>query len=163
MLTTLTIILAVLVVVNIWITIASTKQMRNSKRKLQERINEFNNASDIHIAEMQGAKHRVNEAIAETAKIKSNYEMLLKDHEEFFTFMLISVSNYEMLLKDHEELLQAYKELRKEYEHAQEHTISGDPHAGHQDPVNGGDVNVATTTAGEKPVKSKKNYKLKAK
>lgn len=123
MVTALTIILVVLIVLNVWYTIGAVKFQKDAKRKLQDRIDEFNKAHELHVAELEGAKHRVNEAIAETAKIKSNYEMLLKEHEE---------------------LVQSYKELRKEYEHAQEHTVPGDPHAEHQGPVNGGEPSVHT-------------------
>lgn len=152
MVTVLTIILAVLIVFNIWYTIGVMKFQKGVKHKLQERIDEFDKAHETHVAELEGAKHRVNEAIAETAKIKSNYEMLLKDHEE---------------------LLQAYKELREEYEHAQEHTISGDPHAEHQDPVDGGEPSVYTEPGepankpnsglaiDKKPVKKKRVYPKK--
>lgn len=154
MVTALTIFLVVLVVINIWYTIGAVKFQKDAKRKLQERIDEFNKATDLHVAELEGAKHRVNEAIAETAKIKSNYEMLLKEHEE---------------------LVQAYKELRKEYEHAQEHTISGDPHAEHQDPVNGEEPGVHTEhgdpankpnsglAIDKKPAKKKRVYTPKKK
>ena len=150
--TVLTIILAVLIVLNIWYTIGVMKFQKDAKRKLQDRIDEYNEATEMHVAELEGAKHRVNEAIAETAVIKKQYEDLLKEHEE---------------------LVQAYKELRKEYEHAQEHTISGDPHAEHQDPVNGGEPSVHTEpgepankpnsglATDKKPVKKKRVYPKK--
>lgn len=123
MVTVLTIVLAVLIVLNIWCIISAVKFKKDARRKLQERIDEFNKATDLHVAELEGAKHRVEEAISNSAVLKKQYEDLLKEHEE---------------------LVQAYKELRKEYEHAQEHTVPGDPHAGHQDPVNGGEPSVHT-------------------
>lgn len=121
--TALTIILVVLIVLNVWYTIGAMKFQKDAKRKLQERIDEYNEVTEMHVAELEGAKHRVNEAIAETAVIKKQYEDLLKEHED---------------------LVQAYKELRKEYEHSQEHTVPGDPHAEHQGPVNGGEPSVHT-------------------
>lgn len=80
--TTLSIILAVLVVIAVWCIIAIVRRDKRRNTLLQERINEFNEASDMHIAELHGAKHRVDEAIAETANLKKLYDNILKEHED---------------------------------------------------------------------------------
>ena len=131
MTTVLTIILAVLIALNIWLTISAFKFKKDASKKLRERIEEFNEATEMHLSELQGAKVRVEDAIAANAKIKKLYDKLLKEHEK---------------------LTKVYSELRDRYK---DHPVQGDPHAEHQNPVNGGDVNVVNTTAGEKKAKNK--------
>lgn len=67
---------------NVWLMISNAKQFRCNRHKLHERIEEFDRATDLHIAELQGAKHRVDEAIAEVSRIKKSYDNLLAEHEE---------------------------------------------------------------------------------
>ena len=80
----LTICLAVLVAACVWMMVDLVKQKKRNERKLQERIEEFNDASDVHITEMQGARHRVEEAMSELAVVRKNYDKLLKEHESLY-------------------------------------------------------------------------------
>ena len=83
MVTVLTIVLAVLIVLNIWCIISAVKFKKDARRKLQERIDEFNKATDLHVAELEGAKHRVEEAISNSAVLKKQYEDLLQEYEDY--------------------------------------------------------------------------------
>lgn len=73
---------AVAIVFTVWAGIYNLREIKKNRRKLQERIDEFNEATEAHITELQSAKLRVNDAIAETAKLKKLYENLLKEHED---------------------------------------------------------------------------------
>lgn len=83
MVTVLTIVLAVLIVLNIWCIISAVKFKKDARRKLQERIDEFNKATDLHVVELEGAKHRVEEAISNSAVLKKLYEDLLQECEDY--------------------------------------------------------------------------------
>ena len=82
MTTTLSIIFTVLIILNVWIMISSLKRERRRRRKLQERIDEFNKASELHVSELRGAQERVKEAIERTDSINNSYDKLLKKHEK---------------------------------------------------------------------------------
>lgn len=84
MVTTLSIVLAVLVVLNVWLLISTTRREKRKADALQEKIEEYCEFKEAHEVELQGARHRVTEAIAEMTKIKSNYDKLLKEHESLY-------------------------------------------------------------------------------
>jgi len=78
MVTTLTVILAIFVVANVWIFISAVKRENKREAQLQERIREFDEASDVHITELQGAKHRINEAMKELTHLRKEHEKVCK-------------------------------------------------------------------------------------
>lgn len=135
MVTALTIFLVVLVVINIWYTIGAVKFQKDAKRKLQERIDEFNKATELHTAELEGAKHRVEEAIANSAVLKKQYEDLLQEYED-------------------------YKKKHDPHAGHQDPVNGGEPsvHTEHGDPANKPDTRVP---ADKKPAKKKRVYPKK--
>jgi len=80
----MTICLGGLVICCLWMMIDLTRQKRRNERKLQERIDEFDEMTEVHERELQGARHRVEEAMSEMAVLKGNYENLLKEHESLY-------------------------------------------------------------------------------
>ena len=87
---------------------------RKCERKLQKCIDNYEESNELRNAELQGAIHRADEATAALANAKKTLKNLQGE--------------FETLKKEFE----AYMAL---------HT---DPHAEHQDPLIGGDVNVTT-------------------
>jgi len=82
--TVLVICLAGLVLANVWTMINLIRQKRRNEKALMERIEEFNEMTEVHERELQGARHRVEEAMSEMAVLKGNYENLLKEHESLY-------------------------------------------------------------------------------
>lgn len=80
--TFLFVLMVVTIVFAVWAGIGSLREMKKNRRKLQERMEEFDKAAEAHVTELQRVKLRVSEAIAETAKHKRLYDSLLKQHDD---------------------------------------------------------------------------------
>lgn len=106
MVTTLGIVLAALIVLNIWLGAHTAKKERERRRALQERMDEYDEFLGEHMRDMGNLKLRLDETTSELSKAKK-------------------------LIASLQEELKSYKET--------------DPHAGHQDPVDGGSVNSDVT------------------
>lgn len=132
MITTLTIVLAVLIAVNVWLMISAAKREKQRRKMLQERMDEFDEAIGELTNNLGRAKERVREAMAEVEKIKKLYNSLLAKHEG----------------------------LKLSYQRAKDElaALKQDPHAEPQDPVESGEL-TAHDQPGEpagKPLKPKK-------
>ena len=101
MTTILTILLWVAIALNVWLMIRTVKRERQCRKLLHERIEEFDEATELHITELQGAKLRVNEATAEVARIKKLYENLLDEYDEYEDMKL----NYQRVVKERDDLI----------------------------------------------------------
>lgn len=118
MMTVLGIVLAVLIVLNVWFGIYAARQEKERRKKLQERIDEYDGLLNEHLNAMGAMKVRLGETISQLTRQKRLFE----------------------------ELKEKYDALWKEYQKLE--AIHGDPHASHQDPVNGGEPSVNTEPGG---------------
>lgn len=130
MTTILTILLWVAIALNVWLMIRTVKREKQCRKLLHERIEEFDEATELHITELQGAKLRVNEALSEVAKIKKLYGNLLAEHED----MKLS---YQRVVKERDDvkdkygaLLRKRDELLAEIERHKENPVDGGEPAG---------------------------------
>lgn len=104
MTTILTILLWVAIALNVWLMIRTVKREKQCRKLLHERIEEFDEATELHITELQGAKLRVNEALSEVAKIKKLYGNLLAEHEDMKL-------NYQRVKKERDDVKDKYGTL----------------------------------------------------
>lgn len=104
MTTILTILLWVVIALNVWLMIRTVKREKQCRKLLHERIEEFDDATELHITELQGAKLRVNEALSEVAKIKKLYGNLLAEHEDMKL-------NYQRVKKERDDVKGKYGTL----------------------------------------------------
>lgn len=104
MTTILTILLWVAIALNVWLMIRTVNRERQCRKLLHERIEEFDEATELHITELQGAKLRVNEALSEVAKIKKLYGNLLAEHEDLKL-------SYQRVVKERDDVKDKYGTL----------------------------------------------------
>lgn len=114
MVTVLAIVLAVLIVVCVWFIIGAVKYDKEAKRRLQERMDEYDEEVGKLTNETGMLRQHLDETIAQLTRQKGMFEDLKE--------------KYDALWKDYQKL----------------EAIHGDPHASHQDPVNGGEPSVNT-------------------
>ena len=134
MVTTLTIILAALIAVNVWLMISSAKREKQRRKLLQERMEEFDKATESHIAELQGARHRVNEAIAEAANLKKLYERLRAECEDLKLNCQRARKERDDVKAKYGALLQKRDELLAEIERLKEGPVDGGEPTVHDQP-----------------------------
>ncbi len=116
MITTLTIVLAVVIAVNVWLMISSAKREKQRRKLLQERIDEFDDTIGELTNNLGRAKERVREGQSLLASMKKDFQRLLAEHED---------------------LKLSYQRAKAELA-----ALKQDPHAEPQDPVDGGEPTV---------------------
>ena len=122
MVTTLGIVLAVLIVLNIWLGVYAAKREKERRKLLQERLDECDERLGEVINELGLAKQHLDE-------MQSLYNALTKEHKK--------------LLAEYADMKLAYDRVKKENEELKKKIalMSVDPHAEPQEPVDGGSVN----------------------
>ena len=80
------------------------RMKKNNERKLQCRIDEYEKAKELHNTELQGAKHRVDEALSELYRTKKTLNALHKEHE-------LACVAHDCFLLDYQKLQNAYAVL----------------------------------------------------
>lgn len=134
MTTILTILLWVAIALNVWLMIRTVKRERQCRKLLHERIEEFDEATELHITELQGAKLRVNEATAEVARIKKLYENLLAKHEDLKLSYQRVVKERDDIKGKYGTLFQKRDELLAEIERLKDTPVDGGEPAGKPSP-----------------------------
>ena len=99
MVTTLSIILVVLIVFNVWLASYTIKRERARRKLLQERMNECDKALGETINELGLAKQHLNEAKSANAALKRSFEE--------------TVHEYERLQRDYSKLADDFATLKK--------------------------------------------------
>lgn len=122
MITTLGIVLAALIVLNIWLGSYTAKREKERRKQLQERLDECDKSIGEVMNELGKAKLLLGEAQSSNAVLKRSYETLLAESED----MKLS---YDRVKKENEQLKRRIA------------AMTGDPHAEPQEPVDGGPVN----------------------
>ena len=165
MTTTLTIILAVLIAVNVWLMIRTVKREKQRRKLLQERMDEFDAATKLHESELKGARRRLTEAMTEVTKLKKLHDKMVAEHEDLKLSYQRTVKERDDVKEKYSALLVKRADLLAEIERLKDPvdggepavhdqpgepagkplpdlTVGGkphgDPHAGHQEPVDGG-------------------------
>lgn len=82
MVTVLTIVLAVLVVFNVWLAIWTAKLERGRRRKYQERLEECDERIGEVVNELGKAKQYLREAHSANAALKRSFEETIAEHEK---------------------------------------------------------------------------------
>lgn len=120
MVTTLTIVLAVLIVLNIWLGAYTAKREKERRAKLQERMDEFDENIGEMMNELGLAKQHLNESQSLCTALKKENKKILAEHED---------------------LKLAYDRAKKENEDLKKKIalMSADPRAEPQEPVDGGE------------------------
>lgn len=80
--TILSIILAALVALNIWLALITVKWEKSRRRKLQERMDEYEEYSERLLAECEQHKHRLVDALSEVAHLRKMYNMTKAELEK---------------------------------------------------------------------------------
>lgn len=122
MVTTLGIVLAVLIVLNIWLGVYTAKREKERRKLLQERLDECDERLGEVINELGLAKQHLDE-------MQSLYNALTKEHKKLLAVYGDTKLAYDRLKKENEELKKKIA------------LMSVDPHAEPQEPVDGGSVN----------------------
>ena len=134
MITTLTIVLAVLIAVNVWLMIRAAKRERERRKMLQERMDEFEKSSEACITELNSAKFRVKEAMAEVEKIKKLYNSLLAEHEDLKLSYQRAVKERDDVKEKYSALLIRRADLLAEIERLKEDPVAGGEPTVHDQP-----------------------------
>ena len=166
MITTLTIVLAVVIAVNVWLMISTAKRERERRKLLQERLDEFDETTKLHESELKGARRRLTEAMTEVTKLKKLHDKMVAEHEDLKLSYQRAVKERDDVKAELSALLESGTDLLTEIERHKENPVDGgeptvhdqpgepagkplpdltvggkphgDPHAGHQEPVDGG-------------------------
>ena len=166
MVTTLTIVLAVLIAVNVWLMIRAAKREKQRRKLLQERMDEFDDATKLHESELKSARRRLTEAMTEVTKLKKLHDKMVAEHEDLKLSYQRAVKERDDVKEKYSDLLIKRADLLAEIERLKESPVDGgeptvhdqpgepagkplpdfsvggkphgDPHAGHQEPVDGG-------------------------
>lgn len=150
MITTLGIVLAVLIVLNIWLGAYSVKWERERRKKLQERLDECDERIGEMMNELGLARQHLDEAQSLYSSLKKNHEKLLAAYEDMKLAYdrakkekEESEKKYRFLAEQFNGLQKICAKLQKENEELKKRLgiISDDPHADPQEPVDGGTVN----------------------
>lgn len=141
MTTVLTIILAVLIAVNVWLMFYSAKREKQRRAKLQERLDECDETIGEMMNELGRAKQCLNEANSAKAALKKSFDE--------------TIAEYEALTRDYRRLQESFEAYMR-----------ANPHADPQDPVDHGEPSVADTPGDPankplKPLKAKRTRKAK--
>lgn len=189
MVTTLTIILAVVIAVNVWLMISSAKRERERRKLLQERMDEFDDATKLHESELKGARRRLTEAMTEVTKLKKIHDKMVAEHEDMKLSYQRTVKERDDVKEKYRALLVKRADLLAEIERSKEDPVDGgepavhdqpgepagkplpdlsvggkphgDPHAGHQEPVDGGGPKDDVKPVLPKAAKKTYNKKMK--
>lgn len=122
MVTTLGIVLAVLIVLNIWLGAYTAKREKARRKQLQERLDECDESIGEVMNKLGLAKQHLNEAQSLCTALKKENKKILAEYAD---------------------LKLAYNRAKKENEELKKKIalMSVDPHAEPQEPVDGGPVN----------------------
>lgn len=122
MVTTLGIVLAVLIVLNIWLGAYTAKREKARRKQLQERLDECDESIGEVMNKLGLAKQHLNEAQSLCTALKKENKKILAEYAD---------------------LKLAYDRAKKENEELKKKIalMSVDPHAEPQEPVDGGPVN----------------------
>ena len=189
MVTTLTIILAVALAVNVWLMISATKREKQRRKLLQERMDEFDETIGELTNNLGRAKERVREGQSLLASMKKDYQRLLAECEDLKLNCQRArkerddvKAKYGALLQKRDELLAEIERLKEGPVDGGEPTVHdqpgepagkplpdltvggkphGDPHAGHQEPVDGGGPKDDVKPVLPKAAKRTHNKKIK--
>lgn len=134
MVTTLTIILAVLIAVNVWLMISAAKQEKQRRKMLQERMDEFDETIGELTNNLGRAKERVREAMAEVEKIKKLYKSLLAEHEDLKLSYQRAVKERDDVKEKYSALLVKRADLLAEIERLKEDPVDGGEPTAHDQP-----------------------------
>lgn len=134
MTTILTILLWVAIALNVWLMIRTIKRERQCRKMLQERMDEFEKSSEACITELNGAKFRVKEAMAEVEKIKKLHKNLLAEHEDLKLSYQRTVKERDDVKEKYSALLVERAELLAEIERLKEDPVDGGEPTAHDQP-----------------------------
>lgn len=119
MMTFLTILLAVVIVLNVWLGISTAKLERERRRKYQERMDECDKSIGEVMDELSKTKFHLKEAQSANAALKRSFEE--------------TVAEYEKLAKEYEALQKKYDAIHHDKEDPVDagqptyHDTPGDP------------------------------------
>ena len=122
MVTTLGIVLAVLIVLNIWLGVYTAKREKARRKQLQERLEECDESIGEVMNKLGLAKQHLNEAQSLCTALKKENKKILAEYSDLKL-------SYDRVKKENEELKKKIA------------LMSVDPHAEPQEPVDGGPVN----------------------
>lgn len=172
MVTTLGIVLAVLIVLNVWLVVYTTKKERERRKQLQERLDEYDKSIGEVMAELGRAKVHLDEMQGAYSAMKKTYEELLGEHEDLKIAyqkkekeLEEKTNHYNFLAEEFKLLQKICQKLKEENDELKRQiaAMTGDPGAEHKPPVESEGPKEATTTAGEKAEKVKRSNKRKSK
>lgn len=189
MVTTLTIVLAVLIAVNVWLMISAAKRERERRKLLQERMDEFDDTIGELTNNLGKAKERVREGQSMLAAMKKDFQRLLAEHEDLKLSHQRAVKERDDVKEKYSALLVKRADLLAEIERLKEDPVyggepaaydqpgdpagkplpdltvggkpHGDPHSGHQEPVDGGGPKDDVKPVLPKAAKRTHNKKMK--
>jgi len=122
MVTTLGIVLAVLIVLNIWLGVYTAKREKERRKQLQERLDECDESIGEVMNKLGLAKQHLNEAQSLCTALKKENKKILAEYSDLKL-------SYDRVKKENEELKKKIA------------LMNVDPHAEPQEPVDGGPVN----------------------
>ena len=125
MTTILTIILAVLIVLNIWLGAYTAKREKARRKLLQERMDEFDETIGELTNNLGRAKERVGEVQSLLAAMKKDYENLLVEHEDLKLSYNRVVLERDDVKGKYGALLRKRDELLAEIERHKENPVAG--------------------------------------
>ena len=128
MVTTLTIILAALIAVNVWLMIRTVKREKQRRKLLQERMDEFDETIGELTNNLGRAKERVREGQSLLAAMKKDYENLLVEYDDLKLSYQRVVKERDDVKDKYGTLLQKRDELLVEIERLKDAPMdSGEP------------------------------------
>ena len=130
MTTILTIILAVLIVLNIWLGAYTAKREKARRKLLQERMDEFDETIGELTNNLGRAKERLREGQSLLAAMKKDYENLLVEYDDLKLSYQRVVKERDDVKDKYGTLLQKRDELLAEIERHKENPVDGGEPAG---------------------------------
>lgn len=134
MVTTLTIVLAVVIAVNVWLMIRSAKREKQRRKLLQERMDEFDDTIGELTNNLGRAKERVREGQSLLASMKKDYQRLLAEHEDLKLSYQRAVKERDDVKEKYSELLVKRADLLAEIERLKEDPVDGGEPTVHDQP-----------------------------
>lgn len=130
MVTTLTIVLAVVIAVNVWLMIRAAKREKQRRKMLQERMDEFDETIGELTNNLGRAKERVREGQSLLAAMKKDYENLFVEYDDLKLSYQRAVKERDDVKAKLSALLESGTDLLTEIERHKENPVDGGEPAG---------------------------------
>lgn len=134
MVTTLTIVLAVLIAVNVWLMISAAKQERQRRKLLQERMDEFDETIGEMTNELGRAKQHANACQSMLAALNKENKKILAENEDLKLSYQRAVKERDDVKEKYGDLLVKRADLLAEIERLKEDPVDGGEPTVHDQP-----------------------------